>query len=148
MAKFCPRSCWMPHIRFSCNQNIGEALTQTKKTHSLMFWLQENLIWMKEVGNWTEVNTYWRLGAKVRLILELLMTSYFFVHCVWNIKKITLLIGTNLETNIATLYPKIIFYFFQLFFEKLTCNTCLRNSGSECITKSPWFVRHVRQFSL
>ena len=24
-----------------------------------MFWLQENLIWMKEVGNWTEVHTYW-----------------------------------------------------------------------------------------
>ena len=32
--------------------------------------------------------------------------------------------------------------------EKLTGASCLRNSGRECITKSPWFVRHVRQFSL
>ena len=46
-------------IRFSCNQKIGETFTQTKKKCSPMFWLQENLIWMKEVGNWTEVHTYW-----------------------------------------------------------------------------------------
>ena len=38
-------------IRFSCIQNIGETLTQRKESVSPMFWLQENLIWMKEMGN-------------------------------------------------------------------------------------------------
>ena len=41
--------------RFSCNQNIGETLTQCKKMGPPMFWLQENLIFMNEMFNWSEV---------------------------------------------------------------------------------------------
>ena len=38
---------------------------------SPIFWLQANLIWMKEAGNWTEVHTYWNY---------LLQNQYFSNH--------------------------------------------------------------------
>ena len=44
-------------IRFFCNQNIGETLFLHWVSVSPIFWLQENLIWMKETGNWSEVHT-------------------------------------------------------------------------------------------
>ena len=44
-------------IRFFRNQNIGETLTHSKKSVSPMFWLQDSLIWMKEMGNWSEVHS-------------------------------------------------------------------------------------------
>ena len=46
-------------IRFSCNQKIEEEVTQTEKICSPMFWLLKNLLWIKKVGNWTKVHTYW-----------------------------------------------------------------------------------------
>ena len=56
-------------IRFSCNQNIGEWIFLVWVSASPMFWLQENLLWMKKVGNWTEVHTYWNY---------LLLRNYYF----------------------------------------------------------------------
>ena len=41
-------------IRFSCNQNIGETLLHWV---SPKFWLQENLIFRKKLGNWSEVHS-------------------------------------------------------------------------------------------
>ena len=59
----CTTSVQLPtslnRIRFSCNQNIGERIFLVWVGASPIFWLQKNLIWMKEVGNWTEVHTYW-----------------------------------------------------------------------------------------
>ena len=43
-------------IRFSCNQNIGVTIFLHWVSVSPMFLLQENLIWMKEMGNWSEVH--------------------------------------------------------------------------------------------